>query len=92
MRPQARQLRPHRRAGRGGLDPILASCDLTSNPGDPGDGDETPEPEAEVEVEDEDEGADREALPRTGAGLLALGAAGSALTGVGVTLRRLARR
>ena len=35
---------------------------------------------------------DRGALPRTGAGLAVLAAAGGALTGVGAALRKLVRR
>jgi hypothetical protein len=70
-------------------EPILASCDLTDRPAEPG-GDETDDPEVDVEVEGE--ATERGALPRTGASLLVLGAAGGALTGVGAALRRIARR
>ena len=75
-------------AGEPDCDPIFASCDLTDRPHEPGDGDEPTEPEVEVQGETTDRGA----LPRTGAGLLVLGAAGGALTGVGAALRRIARR
>lgn len=78
--------------------PLVAACDLTDREpsDDPGDDEETPDVDEEVdedqpvEVLDADES--RSVLPRTGAGLVALGAAGSALTGLGAALRRLARR
>jgi len=69
-------------------DPIFASCDFTDRPGEPDDGDEPTEPDVEVQGQTTDRGA----LPRTGAGLLVLGAAGGALTGIGAALRRIARR
>jgi hypothetical protein len=78
-------------AGEPECNPIQASCDLTDRPDEPGDGDETDGP-SEPEVEVQGQTTDRGALPRTGAGLLVLGAAGGALTGVGAALRRIARR
>ena len=86
--------------------PLQASCDLTSNPDEPGEdpGDEDgcdddlvadlcPQPGDEPdEPGDEPGDGGRGGLPRTGGTILGLVAAGSGLTGLGAALRRVARR
>ena len=77
----------------GPIDPDLplTNPEPTGDP-DPGDptGEQGEPEDGEVEVEGTQQ--NREALPRTGAGLVAIAGAGGGLTALGAALRRFARR
>lgn len=71
-------------------DPKLGSCDLGTNPGDPGDPGDGTDQGTDGGTQGGTDGGSR--LPHTGMDLVDYLAAGVAITGLGLVLKRLGRR